>query len=76
MKKVFAIIALAAMFTACNNEAEKTKDSVDTSVVAPPAPIDTATVTPPTDTATVKMDTTVSKMAEKATDVVEKVEKK
>lgn len=52
MKKVFAILAVAGLMTACNN-AEKTEAATDSATVK----VDTAATT--VDTAKAAMDTTV-----------------
>jgi PBP1b-binding outer membrane lipoprotein LpoB len=53
MKKVFAILALTAVFAACNNSAEKKEEVKDTTAAPAPAPADsTATPAPADSTAT------------------------
>lgn len=50
MKKILAIVAIAAFMTACNNNASTEETKTDSTVVTPPtdsaavAPADTATV--------------------------------
>lgn len=58
MKKVLAIFAIAAIFTACNNESS-TEKSADTTVVAP---VITDTSAPKVDTSAVKIDTSAVKV--------------
>ncbi len=57
MKKVFLAIAVASVFTACNNGGETTEPKADTSAAAK---MDTAAAK--MDTAAAKMDTAVKKM--------------
>ena len=79
MKKVFAILALATVMTACNNESEKTDtpatgDTVKTETPAAPAVVDTAAnaMKAIADTAAAKVNQVVDTAKKGVEKVVEK----
>ncbi|MBL0181983.1 MAG: hypothetical protein IPP96_06675 [Chitinophagaceae bacterium] len=76
MKKVFAILALATVMTACNNESEKTEapagDTTKTETPAAPAVVDTAMKTI-ADTAASKLNQMVDTAKKAVKEGAEKV---
>lgn len=70
MKKVFAILAVAAVFAACNNAAETTEAAVDSTVAA----VD-STVTAVTDSAAVAVDSAAAAVDSTVKAVVDSVKK-
>jgi hypothetical protein len=61
MKKVFAILAVAATFAACNNAAEKTEAAVDSTVAVVDSTVSAVadSASNAVDAAAVKVDSTV-----------------
>lgn len=57
MKKVFAILAIATFMVACNNEAEKTENTVDSAALKAAADSAAAAAAATVDTAAAKIDT-------------------